>query len=61
MSYELYWIAGSPFAWRALLGLTIKGVEFESFERDYPAIDIWMRRIEGIPGFDNTVPPNWRN
>lgn len=30
MSVELYWIAGSPFSWRALLALTIKGIPFES-------------------------------
>lgn len=30
MAYELYWISGSPYAWRALLGLTIKGVEYDS-------------------------------
>lgn len=33
---------------------------FDAFERDYPAIDAWMTRVESIPGFDNTVPPNWR-
>lgn len=30
MAYELFWIGGSPFAWRALLGLTAKGLEYES-------------------------------
>lgn len=30
MAYELYWISGSPYAWKALLALEIKGVEYAS-------------------------------
>lgn len=30
MTYEIYWISGSPYAWRALLGLAIKGVDYQS-------------------------------
>jgi len=30
MRKELYWIAGSPFSWRVLLGLTVKGIEYDS-------------------------------
>lgn len=30
MKHELFWIAGSPYAWRALLGLAVKGVAYES-------------------------------
>lgn len=27
---KFYWGSGSPFAWRAMLGLVLKGIEFES-------------------------------
>ncbi len=30
MSYQVYWIAGSPYSWRVLLALAIKGIEYES-------------------------------
>jgi len=30
MSYEIYWITGSPYSWRAQLGLEIKGVDYDS-------------------------------
>lgn len=30
MAYQIYWIAGSPYSWRALLGLQIKGLDYES-------------------------------
>jgi len=30
MAYEIYWIAASPYSWRALLALEIKGVDYES-------------------------------
>jgi len=30
MAYEVYWIAGSPYSWRVLLALEIKGVEYVS-------------------------------
>ena len=30
MQYEVYWGAGSPYSWRALLGLQIKGLEYKS-------------------------------
>lgn len=32
MSLECYFISGSPFAWRALLGLTLKGLDFKMIE-----------------------------
>jgi len=33
----LYWISGSPPAWRVMLGLTLKGVAFESYRLDHGA------------------------
>ena len=30
MTYQAYWIAGSAYSWRALLGLQIKGLGYES-------------------------------
>jgi glutathione S-transferase len=30
MAYEVYWGSGSPYSWRVLLALTIKGVPYES-------------------------------
>lgn len=30
MSYELFWMSGSPFAWRTLLGFAVKGVDYDS-------------------------------
>lgn len=30
MDMKFYWGSGSPYAWRAMLGLALKGIEFES-------------------------------
>ena len=30
MAYEVYWGSGSPYSWRVLLALTVKGVAYES-------------------------------
>ncbi len=30
MAYEVYWGSGSPYSWRVLLALTVKGVPFDS-------------------------------
>lgn len=30
MAYELYWISGSPYAWRVQLGLEVKGLAYRS-------------------------------
>ena len=30
MAYEIYWGAGSPNSWRPLLGLEVKGIEYDS-------------------------------
>lgn len=34
MTYELYWISGSPNAWRATLAMEIKGLNYESHRLD---------------------------
>jgi glutathione S-transferase/maleylpyruvate isomerase len=31
MAYELYWISGSPYAWRVQLAFEIKGLSYESY------------------------------
>lgn len=31
------------------------------FEDKYPKIDAWCARIERLPGYENTYPPNWRD
>lgn len=36
---ELYWISGSPFAWRVMLGMTLKAVPFISKRLDHGAGD----------------------
>lgn len=34
MTYELYWVSGSPNSWRAMLALELKGVPYESRRLD---------------------------
>ncbi len=34
MSYELYWISGSPYSWRVMLALEIKGPDYLSHRLD---------------------------
>jgi hypothetical protein len=33
---------------------------FLPMEATYPAIARWIRRVEGLPGYDRTYPPHWR-
>ena len=33
---------------------------FLPMETTYPAIARWIRRVEGLPGYDRTYPPHWR-
>jgi len=33
---------------------------FTNFENNYPHINNWLRRIEVLPGYDNSYPPNWK-
>lgn len=34
MSYELYWISGSPYAWSAMFAMELKGLTYESRRLD---------------------------
>lgn len=29
-------------------------------ETNYPAIDVWRKKIEALPGYENTYPPHWK-
>ncbi len=34
---------------------------FLQMERNYPALARWIKRIESLPGYENTYPPHWRD
>ncbi len=34
MTYKLYWISGSPYAWAAMFAMAVKGLDFESHRLD---------------------------
>ena len=34
---------------------------FKKLNKYYPNIEQWVMRIESIPGYANTYPPNWKN
>lgn len=34
---------------------------FLPMERNYPALARWIKRIETLPGYENTYPPHWRD
>lgn len=34
MNYELYWISGSPYSWRVMLAMAIKGLDYRSHRLD---------------------------
>ncbi len=36
------------------------GARFLPMERNYPALARWIARIESLPGYDRTYPPDWR-
>jgi glutathione S-transferase len=36
------------------------GLGFLPFAQAYPAIHAWMERIRGLPGYERTYPPHWR-
>ncbi len=44
----------SPDAKALLLG-------FDNFAQSYPAISIWLGRIEALPAYDKSYPPHWKN
>ena len=46
MTLEVIWGNGSPYAWRVLLALEVKGLS-----------DL---RIATLPGYERTSPPHWR-
>lgn len=69
-----YYIAGEkisaadiilfPFIQALLRAVVLEPAEqldlkFKSFEKNYPNLNQWIKRIESIPGYDNTYPPNW--
>ncbi len=33
---------------------------FLPFDARYPRLDAWMKQVEGVPGYERTVPPHWR-
>ena len=37
------------------------GARFLPMERNYPALERWVRRIENLPGYERTIPPHWRD
>ena len=55
-----------PFIQALLRAMALKAAEplnlkFKHFDKNYPNIAQWLFRIESIPGYDNTYPPNWKN
>jgi glutathione S-transferase len=33
---------------------------FLPLERNFPAIAAWVGRVQGLPGYERTVPPHWK-
>jgi glutathione S-transferase len=33
---------------------------FMPVEANYPALGRWLKRVEGLPGYEKTYPPHWR-
>lgn len=36
-------------------------LDFISIEKHFPTIAQWIQRIEALPGYERTYPPNWEN
>ncbi len=34
---------------------------FEHWEKRFPGLFRWKKRMEAIPGYENTYPPHWKN
>jgi len=34
---------------------------FLPLEANYPALGRWMQRVESLPGYERTYPPQWRD
>ena len=47
MAIEIFWLSGSPFSWRVLLGAVIKGLDFESKLLDGSKGDLKQPEILG--------------
>jgi glutathione S-transferase len=70
------WIVGTQysatdmviFPWIQLLRRALNrrsaadlSARFLPMERNYPALARWIKRIESLPGYENTYPPHWRD
>jgi glutathione S-transferase len=70
------WIVGAQysatdmviFPWIQLLRRALNrpsaadlSARFLPMERNYPALARWIKRIESLPGYENTYPPHWRD
>jgi len=73
MAITVYWISGSPFAWRVLLALEFKRLPYESrllsvqkgdlASPDYLSINPRgkvCKAVESLPGYERSYPPHWR-
>jgi len=55
-----------PFIQALLRAMELKTAEpldlkFKQLDKHFPNIAQWLTRIESIPGYDNTYPPNWKD
>ena len=55
-----------PFIQALMRAMVLEAAEplelsFKQINQNYPNIARWLIRIESIPGYDNTYPPNWKD
>jgi len=55
-----------PFMKALQRALSLKAAEMldlglNELEKSYPAISLWLTRIETLPGYNKTYPPNWKD